>query len=63
LRKRKRRRRENKELTQMTKSQRKAKNWSFKNEQNLVPKDMGNGSMQPSKTKLALKKRQWAQHH
>jgi hypothetical protein len=29
----------------------------------LVPKDMGNGSMQPSKTKLALKKRQRAQHH
>jgi hypothetical protein len=57
LSKRKRRRRENKELTQMTKSQRKAKNGSFENEQNLVPKDMGNGSTQPSKTKLALKKR------
>ena len=36
---------------------------SFENEQNLVPKDMGNGSTQPSKTKLALKKRQRAQHH
>ena len=24
----------------------------------MVPKDMGNGSTQPSKTKLALKKRQ-----
>jgi hypothetical protein len=29
----------------------------------LVPKDMGNSSMQPSKTQLALKKRQQAQHH
>ena len=29
-----------------------------KRNQNLVPKDMGNGSTQPSKTKLALKKRQ-----
>jgi hypothetical protein len=29
----------------------------------LVPKGMGNGLTQPSKTKLALKKRQWAQHH
>jgi hypothetical protein len=29
----------------------------------LVPKDMGNSSTLPSKTKLALKKRQWAQHH
>ena len=35
----------------------------LKNEQNLVPKDMDNGSTQPSKTKLALKKRQRAQHH
>jgi hypothetical protein len=59
----KKRRRENKELTQMTKSQRKAKTRSFENEQNLVPKDMGNSSTQPSKTKLALKKRQRAQHH
>jgi hypothetical protein len=63
LSKRKRRRRENKELTQMTKSQRKAKTRSFENEQNLVPKDMGNSSTQISKTKLALKKRQRAQHH
>ena len=29
-----------------------------KQEQNLVPKDMGNGSTQPSKSRLALKKRQ-----
>ena len=29
-----------------------------KRNQNLVPKDMGNGSTQPSKLKLALKKRQ-----
>jgi hypothetical protein len=35
----------------------KPKNGSFENEQNLVPKDMGNGSTQPSKTKLALEKR------
>jgi hypothetical protein len=63
LSKRKRRRKENKELTQMIKSQRKAKTISFENEQNLVPKDIGNGLTQPSKTKLALKKRQWAQHH
>jgi hypothetical protein len=63
LSKRKRRKRENKELTQMAKSQRKAKTGSFENEQNLVPKTMGNGSTQPSKTKLALKKRQRAQHH
>jgi hypothetical protein len=57
------RRRENKELNQMTKSQRKAKTRSFEMSKNLVPKDMGNGSMKPSKTKLALKKRQRAQHH
>ena len=45
-------RRENKELTQMTKSQRKAKTRSFEmsKEQSLVPKDMDNGSTQPSKT-------------
>jgi hypothetical protein len=53
LSKRKRRRRENKELTQMTKNQRKAKTGSFENEQNLVPKDMGNGSTQPSKNKTS----------
>jgi len=35
----------------------------LKMSKNLVPKDMGNGSTQPSKTKLALKKRQRAQHH
>jgi hypothetical protein len=29
----------------------------------LVPKDMGNGSTQPSKTQLVLKKRKRAQHH
>jgi hypothetical protein len=29
----------------------------------LVPKDMDNGSTQPSKTQLVLKKRQLAQHH
>jgi hypothetical protein len=29
----------------------------------LVPKDMGNGSTQPSETQLALKKRQQTQHH
>jgi hypothetical protein len=29
----------------------------------LVPKDMGNGSTQLSKTQQALKKRQRAQHH
>jgi hypothetical protein len=47
----------------MIKSQTKAKTGSFENEQNLVLKDMGNASTQPSKTKLALKKRQRAQHH
>jgi hypothetical protein len=41
----------------------KSQNEVIWNEQNLVPKDMGNGSTQPSKTKLALKKRQWVQHH
>jgi hypothetical protein len=41
----------------------KSQNRSFEMSKNLVPKDMGNGSTQPSKTKLALKKRQWAQHH
>jgi hypothetical protein len=43
----------------MTKSQ----NQVIWNEQNLVPKDMGNGSTQLSKTQLVLKKRQRAQHH
>jgi hypothetical protein len=62
LSKRKRKRRENKELIQMTKSQRKAKTGSFEIS-NLVPKDIGNGSTQPNKTQLALKKRQQAQHH
>jgi hypothetical protein len=47
----------------MTKRQRKAKNGVIWNEQNLVPKDVGNDSTQSSKTKLALKKRQRAQHH
>jgi hypothetical protein len=51
--KKKRRRRENKELNQMTKSQRKARTGSFENEQNLVPKDMGNDSMQLSKNKAS----------
>ena len=32
--------------------------WSKQNLQNLVPKDMGNASTQPSKTQLVLKKRQ-----
>jgi hypothetical protein len=32
--------------------------WNEQNLQSLVPKDMGNGSMHPSKTQLALKKRQ-----
>jgi hypothetical protein len=32
--------------------------WSKQNLQNMVPKDMGNNSTQPSKTQLALKKRQ-----
>jgi hypothetical protein len=41
----------------------KSQNGVIWNEQNLVPKDMGNDSMQPSRTKLALKKRQRAQHH
>jgi hypothetical protein len=45
------RRRENKELNQMTKSQRKAKTGSFEMS-NLIPKDKGNGLTQPSKTKL-----------
>jgi hypothetical protein len=47
----------------MTKNQRKVKTRSFEMSKNLVPKDMGNGSTQPSKTKLALKKRLRAQHH
>jgi hypothetical protein len=37
----------------MTKSQRKTKTGSFENEQNLVPKDMGNGSTQLSKNKAS----------
>jgi hypothetical protein len=41
----------------------KSQNKSFEMSKNLVPKDMGNDSTQPSKTKLALKKRQRAQHH
>jgi hypothetical protein len=46
------RRREKQRTHQMTKSQRKAKTGSFEmsKEQSLVPKDMDNGSMQPSKT-------------
>jgi hypothetical protein len=42
----------NKELTKMTKSKEKPKQGHLKwaNLQNLVPKDMGNGSTQPSKT-------------
>jgi hypothetical protein len=50
--KRRRRRREKQRTHQMTKSQRKAKTGSFEmsKEQSLVPKDIGNGSMQPSKT-------------
>lgn len=47
--------------TQMTKA-RKARNGSLAMSKdrciNLVPKDMGNGSTQPSRAKLALKKRQ-----
>jgi hypothetical protein len=41
----------------------KRQNRVIRNEQNLVPKDMGNGLTQPSKTQLSLKKRQRAQHH
>jgi hypothetical protein len=50
--KRRRRRREKQRTHQMTKSQRNAKTGSFEmsKEQSLVPKDIGNGSMQPSKT-------------
>ena len=32
--------------------------WSKQSLHNLVPKDMGNGSTQPSKTQIVLKKRQ-----
>jgi hypothetical protein len=36
----------------------------IKSEKSMVPKDMGNGSTQPSKKWLALRKRQkWDQHH
>jgi hypothetical protein len=52
----------NKELNQMIKSQRKGKMGSFEMSKNLVPKDMSNDSTQPCKIKLALKKRQRAQH-
>jgi hypothetical protein len=37
--------------------------WNEQHLQNLVPKDMDNGSMQPSKIQLDFKKRQRAQHH
>jgi hypothetical protein len=36
-------------LTQMTKNQTKGQKQHIENEQSLVPKDMGNGSTQPSK--------------
>jgi len=36
----------------------KSQNGVIWNEQNLVPKNMGNNLTQPSKTQLALKKRQ-----
>jgi hypothetical protein len=63
LSKRKRRRREKQRAQPNNQKPKKSQNRPFEMSKNLVPKDMGNGSMQPSKTKLALKKRQRAQHH
>jgi hypothetical protein len=59
----KKKNRKTRSSTKKPKNQRKVKIRSFKMSKNLVPKDMGNGSTQPSKTKLALKMRQRAQHH
>jgi hypothetical protein len=61
--KKKKKRKKNKELNQMTKNQRKAKTRPFEMSKTWSPKTWATARRNQVKTKLALKKRQRAQHH